>query len=59
VRRNAFRLGHCLYNMPITYEWDEAKNAGNIAKHGIDFDGAVRIFKGPFLENIDRRRDYG
>jgi uncharacterized DUF497 family protein len=45
--------------MPITYEWDEAKNAANIAKHRIDFDEAVRIFEGPVLENIDRRRDYG
>jgi uncharacterized DUF497 family protein len=40
-------------------KWDAAKNAANVAKHGIDFDDAVRIFEGPVLEQIDNRRDYG
>ncbi len=26
------------------FEWDEAKAAANLEKHGIDFQGAVRIF---------------
>ncbi|HEY0834670.1 MAG TPA: BrnT family toxin [Azospirillum sp.] len=28
----------------MEFEWDEAKNAANIAKHGIDFPAASRIF---------------
>ena len=43
----------------MDFEWDEAKNAANIAKHGIDFEDAIRIFDGPVLENADTRRDYG
>ena len=45
--------------MPITFEWDEAKNARNIAKHGFDFSRAIRIFDGQVLENADRRHNYG
>jgi len=41
------------------FEWDEAKNAANIAKHGIDFADAVRIFDGPVVRRIDDRHDYG
>jgi len=43
----------------VQYEWDPAKNAANLAKHGIDFADAVVIFEGPVLEKIDMRRDYG
>jgi uncharacterized protein (DUF4415 family) len=43
----------------MDFEWDEAKNRANIAKHGIGFLGAARIFDGPVLEWADRRRDYG
>jgi len=39
------------------FEWDAAKNAANMAKHGIDFDDAVRIFDGPVLEKVDQRRN--
>jgi len=42
-----------------SYEWNEAKNAENLAKHGIDFADAVLIFDGPVVETVDRRRDYG
>ena len=31
----------------MAFEWDAAKNAANIAKHGIDFEDAIRIFDGP------------
>jgi uncharacterized protein len=41
------------------FEWDAAKNAANMAKHGIDFDDTVRIFDGPVLEKVDQRRNYG
>jgi uncharacterized protein len=43
----------------MAFEWDPAKNAANIAKHGIDFGDAARIFEGPTLERPDNRRDYG
>lgn len=43
----------------MAFEWDDAKNAANIAKHGIDFEDAIRIFEGPVLEKADDRRNYG
>jgi uncharacterized protein len=43
----------------MDFEWHEAKNAANIAKHGIDFEDAIRIFDGPVLETPDTRTDYG
>ena len=43
----------------MDFEWDEAKNRANIAKHGIGFLGAARVFDGPVLEQVDHRRDYG
>ncbi len=41
------------------FEWDENKRAANLAKHGIDFVRAARIFQNPVLERIDNREDYG
>ena len=43
----------------MRFVWDEAKNRANIAKHGVGFLGAARIFDGPVLERVDQRRDYG
>lgn len=43
----------------MEFEWDEAKNQTNIGKHGIGFETAKRIFKGPVATLSDRRRDYG
>lgn len=40
-------------------EWDETKNARNIAKHGVSFELACRIFDGPVLTAIEQREDYG
>jgi len=42
-----------------SFEWDTAKNVANIAKHGIDFEIAIRIFEGPVLECRNERREYG
>jgi uncharacterized DUF497 family protein len=42
----------------MAFEWDTAKNVANIAKHGIDFEDAIRIFEGPVLESPDERREY-
>ena len=33
----------------MQFEWDDAKNAANMAKHGIDFRVAIRVFEGPRL----------
>ncbi|MHB8384059.1 MAG: BrnT family toxin [Candidatus Binataceae bacterium] len=41
------------------YQWDPAKNAANVKKHGIDFDYAIRAFDGRIVEWPDLRRDYG
>ncbi|NML73662.1 BrnT family toxin [Rhizobium sp. S-51] len=41
------------------FEWDDAKDASNIAKHGIGFATAIRIFDGPVVTAIDDRFDYG
>ena len=41
------------------YEWDEAKNRENLAKHGLSFDDAPAILAGPCITFEDRRRDYG
>jgi uncharacterized protein len=43
----------------MVFEWDAAKNAANLEKHGIDFEDAIGIFDGPVLEQPDDRRDYG
>lgn len=43
----------------MKFEWDEAKNAANLAKHGISFEEAKLIFEGPMLSRIDARFEYG
>ena len=42
----------------MTFEWDEEKAAANVAKHGIRFDYAVRVFLDPYrLEMPDEREE--
>jgi uncharacterized protein len=43
----------------MNYIWDPKKNRRNVVRHGIAFEDAVRIFKGPTLEQVDERFDYG
>jgi uncharacterized protein len=43
----------------MSFQCDEAKNARNIEKHGIDFATAKDIFRHPTLEWPDTRPDYG
>jgi len=31
----------------MKYEWDEAKNRTNVAKHGLSFEDAEQVFAGP------------
>ncbi|MGA9627033.1 MAG: BrnT family toxin [Bryobacteraceae bacterium] len=42
----------------MSYTWDPKKNRGNIARHGIAFEDAVKIFEGPTLERVDDRFEY-
>ena len=43
----------------MRFEWDERKAAQNIAKHGVPFDYAARVFLDPYrLDSEDKRRDY-
>lgn len=37
------------------FEWDEAKNASNIAKHGISFETAAAIWRRPTVQRQSDR----
>ena len=41
------------------FEWDDEKNALNLAKHGIRFEEALTIFDGIVLTKEDDRWAYG
>jgi uncharacterized DUF497 family protein len=43
----------------MRYSWDKEKNCSNLARHGIAFEDALRIFDGPRVEKVDDRFDYG
>ena len=43
----------------MEYEWDEAKNRKNVAKHGLSFEDAKAVFSGPCVTFEDDRFDYG
>jgi uncharacterized DUF497 family protein len=43
----------------VRYEWDEAKNRSNFAKHGVDFKDAEQVFGGSCVTFEDNRFDYG
>jgi uncharacterized protein len=43
----------------VEFDWDSAKNAKTRRERGFGFDYAMRMFAGPTVEAIDRRRDYG
>jgi uncharacterized protein len=42
----------------MKYEWDEAKNRKNIAKHGLSFEDAEQVFSGPCVTFEDNRFAY-
>ncbi|HEV8014498.1 MAG TPA: BrnT family toxin [Stellaceae bacterium] len=43
----------------MDFEWDERKRLANLAKHGVDFVRAIRIWENErVLVLEDRRRDY-
>ena len=42
------------------FEWADEKAAGNLAKHGVSFELAKKVFDDPFgIERIDDRQNYG
>jgi hypothetical protein len=42
------------------FEWDEAKAAANLAKHGVSFEQARGVFGDPFaIDFADDRHHYG
>lgn len=43
----------------MKYEWDEAKNRTNLAKHGLSFEDAEQVFEGPCVTFEDDRFAYG
>jgi len=43
----------------MDFEWDPAKAGANLAKHGIDFPTASRVFDDPALIIVPDPRDYG
>jgi uncharacterized DUF497 family protein len=44
----------------VDYEWDSAKAAENLRRHGIDFRDAIPAIEDPNrLEDVDDRFDYG
>ena len=40
-------------------EYDPMKNEEHLATHGLPLEFAELVFDGPFVEEEDRRRDYG
>jgi uncharacterized DUF497 family protein len=43
----------------MEFEWDEAKRAANLAKHGLDFADLARFDWAAAIVIASRRRDYG
>ncbi len=44
----------------MDFEWDDAKAASNLRKHGVSFTAAVHVFDDPVrIEWFDDREDYG
>jgi uncharacterized DUF497 family protein len=33
----------------VRFEWDDAKSAANLRKHGVSFDEATEVFSDPFV----------
>lgn len=43
----------------MDFEWDEAKRASNLLKHGIAFEDAPKIFDSDHIIKTDNRNNYG
>jgi len=47
-----------MYNGPMQFVWDETKRQSNLARHGLDFADAPKVFAGPLVLFEDIRHDY-
>jgi uncharacterized DUF497 family protein len=45
--------------MNTRFEWDAAKAAGNLRKHGVSFEIAIRAFADPFALTVQDRVEGG
>ena len=45
--------------MSVVYEWDDAKSAENLRKHGLSFEDAEIVFSGPYVSFEVDRFGYG
>jgi len=43
----------------MRFTWTETKRRINLAKHGLDFAAAKKVFAGPMVLFEDQRSDYG
>ncbi len=43
----------------MLFEWDDRKAARNVAKHGVPFEYAARVFLDPHRLESEDNRDYG
>jgi len=41
------------------FEWDDAKSERTFQERGFDFKAAARVFERSYIEDEDRRREYG
>jgi uncharacterized DUF497 family protein len=48
-----------MYTFRVIFTWDEPKRQANLAKHGLDFADAEKVFAGPMVLFEDNRADYG
>jgi uncharacterized DUF497 family protein len=48
-----------MYTLSVIFTWDEPKRQANLAKHGLDFADAEKVFAGPMVLFEDNRADYG
>ena len=42
--------------LPIRYDWDPAKRTQNLAKHGLDFEDAWRVYEHPARFDAESER---
>jgi len=47
-----------MHTVPVNLTWDEPKRLANLAKHGLDFADATKVFAGPMVLFEDDRFDY-
>jgi hypothetical protein len=41
-----------VWPMRIEFDWDPAKSASNVAKHGVAFNGAMTVFRDPLSRSM-------